>query len=343
MTREQIKTLMSGRKSTIVASPADKVVPKPIQAIASRPSLAPQIAQYFVPVQGPTNGRQIVYKPAVIGHAKIAFADRKYKIDSSQEYTAIAWVTDGVIPVSWEASEQLMIRITALVKSPSDGAQFSELPTTAAQQKSYSDWEKDFVEWLVNHRSINLLKSKSTGVISNASENERDFRIRMQQTYREKRDEEIEKIRRKYAARIASLQERVRRAQQAVERQREQASATKQQAAISFGASLLTSFLGRKASISRSSYAMRGLGRSMRAGGDVQRAHENAEALQGQLESLESELRREVSNAENRLDSEAFETIKISPSRSDISTRIFGLAWVPFWKESESAVVPAWK
>lgn len=349
MTREQIKTLMSEKKADSPVAPPARSVSNVTLEASSRPSLPPGISQYFVPIRSGANGRQLLYKPAVIGYAKVAFLDRKLKIDASVEVTAFSWVTDDIIPVNWEKSEEYGFPVTTLEKSSPESGQFAELPSRAAILKSYSDWEKDFVAWLSNNRVMTLFKSAAGGTISRTLESERDFRIRMKQENRERRDEEVEKVRRKYAPRIASLQERIRKAQQAVEREREQATAEKRQAAISFGTTLLTAFLGRKAisrsSMSRASTAMRGVGRSMQARKDVDRAYENVGAIQEQLDALESELRDQVSGMELRLDplTENLEVMRINPAKSAVSTRLFGLGWVPFWKDTGSTMTPAWK
>jgi hypothetical protein len=120
---------------------------------------------------------------------------------------------------------------------------------------------------------MDLLKSPATGEISKPNETERDMRVRLQQLVREQRDSQVEALRAKYAPKIATMQERIRRAQQAVDRETTQASQAKIQTAISIGTTLLGAFLGRKA-VSRSTLgtattAMRGVGRSMKELEDI--------------------------------------------------------------------------
>src|SRR6185369_11182998 len=103
-------------------------------------------------------------------------------------------------------------------------AEHEEVPAAARKAKSYQGWTKDFVAYLYGNQRLDLLKSPSTGEVSNPGEAERDFRVRLQQTARELRDEQVETLRRKYAPKMAALQERIRRAQQAVEREAAQAN-----------------------------------------------------------------------------------------------------------------------
>jgi hypothetical protein len=91
--------------------------------------------------------------------------------------------------------------------------------------------------------------------------------------------------------------------------------------------------------------AMRGVGRTMNARKDIERASETVDALQLQLDSLENEIRQEISGMEMKFDAlaEGLEKVSITPSRSDISVRLFALAWAPFRNESDGSLVPAWQ
>jgi len=144
-------------------------------------------------------------------------------------------VTDHAIPVVWEDAEEINVPATDLEKSPQGDALFGELASAAAQGRNYPIWSRDFNNWLYGSRKVDLYQSPSLKVVSRPGESERDFRVRLQQLAREQRDLLVEGLRRKYAPRNASLQERLRRAQQAVEKQAEQAKQAKFQTAISVG------------------------------------------------------------------------------------------------------------
>ena len=89
------------------------------------------------------------------------------------------------------------------------------------------------------------------------------------------------------------VERRFRRAEQAVEREAEQAKDAKLQTAISVGATLLGAMLGRKAvsrsSVGRATTAARGVGRSMKQAQDVGRARATVEATARRLADLEAE------------------------------------------------------
>jgi hypothetical protein len=111
----------------------------------------------------------------------------------------------------------------------------------------------------------------------------------------EQRDAPAERLRQRYAPKIAALDEKRRRAEQAVEWEAEQAKGQKMQTAISFGATLLSSFMGRKAvslsSLGRATSAARGVGRSIKESQDVGRAQETVAAVNEQMSELDTNLR----------------------------------------------------
>ena len=152
----------------------------------------------------------------------------------------------------WDDAEELEIDSEELEKQPEEDSTYAPLSNAASSAKHYKKWEKDFKNWVYRNKALELWKSSILKVVSKPNETERDFRIRLQQLAHEPRDEDIERLRRKYAPKIATLEERIRRAEQAVEREAEQAKQQKMQTAISFGATLLSAFLGRK-TMSRSS------------------------------------------------------------------------------------------
>jgi hypothetical protein len=207
--------------------------------------------------------------------------------------------------------------------------------------KSYVAWNRDFQEWLYRGQSLKLYRSPSLDLASKPGESEQDFRIRLQVSGRERRDELLEKIRSRYAPRIATLQERIRRAEQATEREQAQAQQQKLQTAISVGATLLGALAGRRSyvrsTLGRAATAARGAGRMMKEGQDVERARENVQVLQKQLEEFEAQATYDADLLRSAADplTEQLETVEVKPRKTDISVRVLGLGWVPWWRDEK--------
>ena len=202
---------------------------------------------------------------------------------------------------------------------------------------------------LHRNQRLELSRSPSLGITSNPGESERDFRLRIQQFAREQRDEAVERLRQKFASKIATLEERKRRAEQAVAREQEQASSQKLQTAISFGTTLLSSFLGRKAvsmsTLGRATTAARGVSRSMKESADVGRAEETVEAVAQQLADLDAQFKEEAGALERSMDAqtEPLETVTMKPTKANITVRLLTLAWAPQWEDERGERKHAWQ
>ena len=133
---------------------------------------------------------------------------------------------------------------------------------------------------------------------STPDESEADFRVRLSQRGREQRDAQVEKLRQKYAPKIAALQERIRKAQIKVEKEKSQANQQTMTAVLSIGASILGAMFGRKlastANVTRAASSMRQAGRIARERQDISDAAEGVEVLQQQLADLKAQFEAET-------------------------------------------------
>jgi len=349
LTRTQIKSLMSGKQTTQTQAP-HSTPSAPRSTSTARPALGADIPQFFIPTRGnPSAGTALVYRPMLIGGAKVAFADSKLGIDVTREVCVLTAITNGAVAVDWESATDAGISLSDLEKAPADGATFEDVPPEAGKAKNFQAWNKNFATFLYGSQKMELLKSPGTGEISKPGESERDLRVRLQQLGRELRDGQLEELRKKYAAKITTMQERIRRAQQAVDREKSQASQAKIQTAISLGTTLLGAFLGRK-TVSRSTLgsattAVRGAGRAMKEQQDIGRANESVEALQGYLAETEAQLQSEIQTLEAKVNgqNEPLETISIKPKKTNISVQLLAFVWAPFWSDESGKATPAWE
>jgi hypothetical protein len=340
LTRGQIQALMADKRG-----PAQEEAPTGQQAGSPdgpiemptgtvRPVVPPGIAEVFLPWRGIGNGSAIVYEPALLGQARIHFADAKAGLDVWEDLTAIASAADADNDV-WSKAELTATVEVELENEPAAGARFAPLPAPLAQPKNYAAWDKALKDYLYRTHTLTLLKCAALKAASLAGESERDFRIRLGQTSREQRDEQIEKLRDKYAAKVATLSDRIRKAEQRVEREQAQASQHSVQAAITIGTSLLGALWGRKTlsatNVNRAGTAARAAGRAYQQRGDIGQASENVGALQSKLAELEARLQEEIEEITRATAPDALEITEIAlkPKKADITVERVVLAWKP--------------
>ena len=376
MTRDQIKAVMDTRRAPVVATSRPSSAPESARVSAApaganvggaaltpesegqpappvatprglestRPILPPTIPQYFVPIRA--RAGLIVYQPMLIGTASVRFVDAKAKVDVTQIVVLLTPIKDDAVPVDWAEAQDLALDPNDLESDPVAGAQFATMPPAASLAKNYANWQKDFVNEIYGTRKVTLLKSTTYNQVSRIDETEGDFRIRLSQQAREQRDSATEKLRAKYEPKMAALSERLRRAEQAVEREATQAKEAKMSSVISIGSTLLGAFLGRKTlsagTISKAGTAMRSVGRASQQAADVVRAGETVEAIRQQLADLDAQFQTEAGAIESSLDpaSEGFETMEIRPSKTNISVKLVAMAWTPHIRDASGQLMP---
>jgi hypothetical protein len=292
--------------------------------------LPPEIPQYFVPLRESATAS---YRPMILGAADVHYIDAKTGVDEKRSLTLIAPINDGVVTVNWDTATEMDLEPGDLEKSPEPNASFAELPAAAANPKNYAAWTKDFASWLFRMQKLELFRCASLGEISKPGESERDFRVRLQQSAREERDNSAEQLRKRYAPKLATLEERKRKAAQTVEREKDQSQQQTLQTALSVGGALLGAFLGRKvvsvSTLNRAATAARAASRSRKESADVTRAGETADAVQKQIDDLNAAFKAEVDALESKLNptTEALEPVIVRPKKTNISVRLVALAW----------------
>lgn len=346
LTRPEIKRLMDPLKQAPAAQAAPASAPAMAPAPAASPStegggaapvLPPDVSQGFLPVRSKPQG--ITYDPCLFGVGTVRYIDAKRGIDHAEEVSLLASLTaEGA---DWYAAEGTDLGKGDVESEPVAGARFAPLPDAAVKSKSYPRWTRDLEECLFRTGHCDLFKSDTLGEVSKPGESERDFRIRLADRGREKRDEQVEILRKKYGVKIGQLQERIRRAQQEKEKQSSQASQQTLQTVINAGSAVLGMFFGRRRSLSSAGSAVRGVGRTFQERQDVSRAEENIEALQKQLADLNAELEAEVHNLEERFDPQVgeLEPVSLKPKKTDVEVRYLTLAWAPRYPDG----APAWR
>ena len=311
--------------------------PTAASAQQMRPVLPPGVPQHFLPVQAPrTANGELTYVPMLYGAATVHFADEKKKLDLARTVAILAPLREGAVAVDWDAAQSAAVQASGLETEPAiPRARFAELPASAAKPGSYEAWAKEFSRWLYQNEAVTVLRSPSTGMLSTPEEGEREFRIRLAGALRERRDAEVARLREKYAAKITSLDERLRRAEQAKVREQQQASQQRLQTTVSTAATVLTALLGRKrmsaSTLGRATTAARGAARAAKETQDIARAQETVEALEAQKAELEAQVEAEAAALGDSAaaQTESLEPVRLKPKRGQIAVTLVSLVWVP--------------
>ena len=346
LTRDQIKKLAAPAKAQVAAAePVKAAAPKGAAKAAELPALPPGIKQFYVA----GSGDNLRYFPRLLAITDVAFTNARYKVDEQRDATYTVEFDDGAIPVDWDNAEVLPFTSRDLDNSAVPEATFAECPSCVSNAKNFAKWEKDLKRWIRQNETITLFRSKTYRVMSEAAETEGEFRSRLQHFANEKRDAEAAKLRKRFASKANTLQNRLLRAEQAIEREQQQSSSHKMNAAISFGTAFLSAVLGRKTISSTTAgkmgTAMRKAGSAKKQAGDVERAKETAEKVRADLAALNEQASIELAQLTakyNAQDDELTE-LPIRPKTTDIHVPVIGLAWLPYAEDQQGRYQPAWQ
>src|SRR6185436_5958009 len=235
----------------------------------------------------PTAGDgEVLYKPMIIGLAKLHFIDSKLALDQWRTNAYLAPLSDDGTEALWPEATLSSDLKSRLTKNPASNASFASLPGAAMRANSYSAWNKSLSAYLYENARADVLLCPALKATSAPDESEGDFRSRLALAARERRDAAVAELRRKYAPKLQAMEDRERRAQASVSREQSQLSQPQLQTAFSVGASILGAFLGRKTlsatNLGRVATAARSASRIGRESGDVDRAGESLEAVRQQ-------------------------------------------------------------
>jgi hypothetical protein len=327
MDREEL-----GRLRGPIASEPQVSRPTSWEGDTAKPVMPAGVPEFFLPGAAP----HTTYQAHLYGSARVTYSDAGRGVDVQVDLHTTTPVRAGPVPADWADATLVTHPPESLLEAPTvPDARYEPLPPAALDPRQYAGWEHEFERWVAESQRLRLLAAPRLDVISRSGEPERDFRARVRQAQHEQRDAAVERLRAKYATRLARLTERVRNAQDVVARERQQVEQQKMQTALSMGAAVIGALIGRKAvsmsTLGRATTAARGVSRASKEREDVARAETKARDARAVLEDLEREAASEIDALTASLtpDSEPIDAVEIKPTRGGVRARLVALVWVP--------------
>ncbi len=352
MSRQQIEMLMAPLKSIVpdgapIAGAAAAVSatrfatpPTELPSHPARPVIPPGIPEFFLPAHH--HAERFAYRPALLGQARVHFSDSKNGIDLWDPVTLIRLAGDAVPADPWDGADEWdEADVPQLFPDPEfPDAVFHELSAELTLKKSYSGWTTALKNHLYRDRKLTLSTCEALKQTSQPGESEADFRIRLRHTAREERDRLVEKLRRKYVTKAATLEDKIRRAEQKIEKEKSQKSTKTLTTAVNFGTSILGALFGRKigssTNITRAGSVIRSASGAASELADVRHAEEQLASLQHKQEELNAAIEAEMQQITDQLDTELmkFDSLEMTPRKTDTAIDRVALLWLPYARDA---------
>ena len=390
LTRSQVRTLMAERKDKQELESTPAVAPRPAVArdvkpatpaaepesdlppgySTTPPALSPDLPQTFLPLRLSPNRAlaaledeldqrldaketNLVYEPALIALGSASFVDRTRKVNETRPAGKLVQANDLGPVIRWEDATSIDFDANDLDRRPEEDAIFGVVPEDLNTLRELKSYGKDFSDWLYHEQRLALLHNPVLKLYSKPGESERDFKVRTQQTAREKRDDEVDKMRKKYRRELDKLETRLKREERELAEDEADYDARKMEELVS-GAETVAGLFGifgrRKRSLSSAATKRR---MTARAKADIQESKDEIARFQEEMDEVQQTITEEAERiTEEWADTlDQVETYLVKPRRTDIDVDLVALAWLPYWEISyESARgrlthdrIPAWE
>jgi hypothetical protein len=256
--------------------------------------------------------------------------------------------------VRWQDAAPTDLDAAQLPDRPEPDALFAAVPGELSTASKLKDLHRDFSDYLYREQVLDLYYNAELQLYSRPAESERDFRIRAQQVARENRDEEVEKLRKKYQRKLDQLQTRLGREERELSEDQAKYEARKREELLSAGETVvgMLGVFGRRRTTGLSRAATkRRLTEQARA--DIEESEAEIDRLQQEIEDMRRMMQEEAEAIGERWTAtvDQVETYGIKPRRQDVEVELVALAWAPYWEIGHPAAsgkmsherVPAWR
>ena len=339
LTRDQISTLMSARKASLPVQSSKGAQAAIVAGITEgqRPVLPPGVTELFTPFRERIPaGSHLVYRPSLLGLAKVNFVQASTGIDIT-ESLALTTELEGDLPADpWEAAETSRDGEPELEKGPAGDATYQPLPGEVTNAKKFAALTTALKDHLYREHRLQVWKNKALKQTSKPGESEAEFRTRMSHALREQRDIAQEKLRQKYAPKLQTLGDQLRRAEEKVEKEKAQVQDQTMSTILTVGTSILGAMFGRKlgstANVGKAATSIRQASKIGKEKGDVAVAEGSVEILTERLQKLNSELEQEMLKVGEQFDAEQLplDETSLQPKKTDIAVTRIAVVWLPY-------------
>lgn len=332
ISKDGIKKLMSEKKKQNIPTQKienekqttqiniEKGIPKPIitSNLTEKYLYSSQNSAYYL-------------QPYLICSCDVHYIDAPKNIDFEEKISYKIYLDENMKNIDFEEKEELGNNSFEEKEKPNSF--YYELPSFVQKEKDLKIIEKDFMDYIYRNSKLTLYKNEFLKITSKQTESLNDFKIRLQDRLNEKIDLEVEKLKIKFVKENDSIEIKLSKLYEKLQKEELQATSTTTDTIISIGTSLLGAFFGNsvinKTNIGKVATGAKGASKILKERNDVKQVENEILELQQQKEALKTLLENEIEkiNLANQSSNFPIEEIFIKPKRSDIYNTKLALLW----------------
>ncbi len=287
-----------------------------------------------------------LYRPALVGQARVAYLARKYNIAQERVITVQIDEMTRKGLVRWEDFETRPMDLNALADKPTGNAFFETLDNLAVDDSGYvSDLKTDFEDWIYRTKAMTLRMNEPLEVVAGPEVSEEAFRKMCEKAAEEKKNAEIEEVKDKYEQKLDKLEKKLQEEIFDLEEDKQELSHRRMEEVGKGVENVLGLFTGRRRSITTSLTKRR---MTAKAKADLEASEQDVKEVEEEMKEMEADLKEELEEVTERWGEAVDQVIEepVSPYKKNIFIELFGLVWLPYYafeKDSGWVTVPAFE
>ncbi len=309
---------------------------------SARPAVPGTINEYFLPADlgfteaaskaglpAGLSALRMVYQPKLLLQAEVRYLSRQYNLEYAKTVSALL-DGPGSGLVKWENFVGKTVDAQKLESQPLPNTQFHTVPAWLGDSKKTAELQKDFLEWLYRSSALKLKSNTTLKVVATPEMSEADFHTKVTEAARELVEAEIAKVEQTFATKLSALQRKIDAQELDVKAATNNVNQRNIEQFATGGAAVLGMLTGRKRSLSGTMSKVR-----MASAAKDKKEAEDQELVQLQEQMQELTKARDaalVDVKEKWSDVTAKNSeVSINPTKSDIFSDVFGVAWQPYY------------
>ncbi|MGE0051111.1 MAG: ATP-binding protein [Arcobacter sp.] len=329
--KDGIKKLMSNKRTNSSSKKEEKnedtITQINIEKGISKPIITSNLNEKYL--YGSQNSAYYL-QPYLVCSCDIHYINSTKNIDLETTETCKIYLDEEMKNINFDEKEEVENSNFETKERPN--SHYYELPTFIQSEKELKTIEKDFVDYIYRNSKLTLYKNDELKLTSKQNESLGDFKIRLQDRLNEKIDLEVEKLQTKFQKENDSIENKLSKLYEKLEREEQQATSTTTDTLISIGTSILGAFFGKSSTattLGKVATSARGATKILKEKNDVKYVQNEINQLEEQRNSLKTMLENEIEkiNSTNLSSNFPIEELFIKPKRSDIYNVKLELLW----------------
>lgn len=268
--------------------------------------------------------------PHLLLNYEVRFFDKKQGIDKKEELWAIAPEPDQLGEIIWKNNK--LISQTDVLKEPyfnEDKIVYNSLPDSFKNLNDIKQYKSEFSDYLYRNEKFTISWHKELDLYQSQDESKSDFIGKVRQAAREERDEEIDKLERKYDSQLDKINSKIDRSTSKLSSEKEEHEARKREEVFGVGETVLGVLLGRRRTTGLTS-ASRRRRMTTQSKNKMDELNKEIKELQEEISDTERELREAVSEITRKWENvdKDIEEYVVTPRRTDVRVDDPKIAWV---------------